>query len=65
LGGDGIELVALEGEERADDDSGSGEEEAGRLVDGGLAGAGGLDDESVAAGENGLDCLKLFGAEVG
>jgi hypothetical protein len=58
------DLVALQGDERADHDGRAVEQQGRHLVDGALARAGGHDDERVAPGEDVLHGLELAGTEL-
>ena len=60
----GLDLIALQSDQRGNNDGGTGAESGGNLVDRRFAGAGGKDGERVAPIEDGLDGFELSGAKV-
>lgn len=62
--GQARDLVPLEGEERRDDHHRAGQQQAGDLVHGGLAGPGGHDDQGVPALQHPLHGRELLGTQL-
>src|SRR5262249_25522067 len=64
-GGEPVDLVVHERDERRDDEGGAVEEGGGGLIDEGLAASGGRPPEQPAGGEGGLRRVELPGAKSG